>query len=547
MRLKIGAAIALVAVGLGAAGLVILSPGGNGTDSATYLTAQAEVTDVTQEAVASGTIAAASTYALSFGASPEVTSAGSTSSTSSTTSASAGGSGSSTVTWPVSAVNVALGDVVKAGDVLATADPVYADLQLTIAQANLDAAEAKLKSDLAGADKTTRATAKDAVTQANLQLAQARQSYTDTVRENALAVSQARAAVTAASAQLKKDRAADAPEQTIEADKKALQQAKQSLASTQLRASTSNHQAANQVTNAKQAVVSAKHNYAKQVAGATDEQIASDEAAVATATAALASAQTAVEHATITAPVDGRITAVNVTPGSVAPSGAAITMQSAALAVTASFTEDDILSLEVGQKATIAVSATDATVTGTVAAISPTASGTSGSSVVSYAVTILLDTGAASPSATSPGTAAASSAAGGSTATTAAASPSPGPAASTSVSPLPGMSAEVAITIAQVTDVVAVPAAAVSGTNGQYVVRVLGADGQVQSRSVEVGLITSSMAEIRSGLAAGDSVVTGTSADQVTTTTTSSGSDRGQFPGGLPGTGIPVGPPGGGS
>ncbi|MCU0482961.1 MAG: HlyD family efflux transporter periplasmic adaptor subunit [Chloroflexi bacterium] len=542
MKLKIAAAIALVAVGVGAIGFAILLPGTNGTSGVTYLTAQATVTDVTEEAVASGTIAAATTYALSFGSESQATAAGSASSASSaSSSATSGGSGGTSVTWPVSQVNVAVGDVVGAGEVLATADPLYAELQVTIARANLEAAEARLVSDTNGADALTRRIAQGSVSQAANQLAQARQSYSTTVRQNALSLKQARAEVASTRAQLLADTRSGAPSQTIAADKKAWDQARQNLAKIQLQTTASNQQASNQVTNASLQLTSARNSFAKQVAGADDAQVASDEAAVATAESALAAAQAVAEHPTIVAPVDGRITAVNIGAGSDAPSGAAIAMQSAALAVTASFAEEDVLSLQVGQQATVTISATDASATGTVASISSTASGTGGSSVVSYAVVILLDNATAVPSTTSTGAGTTSGA------TTTAASAAPGAAASAMPAPLPGMSAEVSITVAEAAGVVAVPAAAVSGTGGQYVVRVMGTDGQVQARPVEVGLVTSSLAEITSGVAAGDQVVTGTSADQVTTTTTQQGGNRNQFPGGIsiPGA-MPGGMPGGG-
>ena len=222
-----------------------------------------------------------------------------------------------------------------------------------------------------------------------------------------------------------------------------------------------------------------------QAAPASAAQIATDESAVAAAEAALAAAETAVANATLTAPIDGRITAVNVTVGSNA-SGVAIELQSTQLAVTASFTEDDILSLQIGQVATVTVSATGATATGRVSKVNPTASGTAGSSVVSYKVTILLDSASASStfgSAASTGTP-----------VTAATTASPSPSASaTTASPLPGMSAEVDVTIAEAQDVVAIPAIALSGTSGSYTVRVLDASGSPVTRSVEVGLVASAV------------------------------------------------------
>ncbi len=81
----------------------------------------------------------------------------------------------------------------------------------------------------------------------------------------------------------------------------------------------------------------------------------------------------------------------------------------------------------------------------------------------------------------------------------------------------PGMSADVSIVAASAGGVIAIPSRALSGSAGQYTVRVLASDGSVDVRSVEVGLITSSLAEIRSGLEAGERVVTGTSSSQDTT------------------------------
>ncbi len=74
----------------------------------------------------------------------------------------------------------------------------------------------------------------------------------------------------------------------------------------------------------------------------------------------------------------------------------------------------------------------------------------------------------------------------------------------------PGMSAQVAVTTAAARNVLAVPAIALNGAAGNYTVRVLGANGAVEVRPVQVGLVTSSLAEIQGGLAEGDTVVTGT-------------------------------------
>jgi RND family efflux transporter MFP subunit len=199
-----------------------------------------------------------------------------------------------------------------------------------------------------------------------------------------------------------------------------------------------------------------------------------------------------IARATITAPADGTVVAVNVVAGADSATGPAISLATGALEAVADFTESDLPSLKTGQAASVTVDAVDATVDGVVSAIAPSAASSSGS-VVTYAVTIQL---------TSP------------------------PA-----SARPGMSAKASVTIAQASGVLAVPAVALNGSAlTGYSVLVVGADGSTESRTVTVGLVTSTQAEIQSGLQAGESVVVGTTAAQTTTTTGGGGF-------GLPGAG----------
>jgi macrolide-specific efflux system membrane fusion protein len=80
-----------------------------------------------------------------------------------------------------------------------------------------------------------------------------------------------------------------------------------------------------------------------------------------------------------------------------------------------------------------------------------------------------------------------------------------------------GMSANVSVTTASATNVVAVPSTALYGTTGSYTVHELNSAGQVQSVPVQVGLISTSLAEITSGVAVGDTVVVGTSSSRTST------------------------------
>lgn len=183
-------------------------------------------------------------------------------------------------------------------------------------------------------------------------------------------------------------------------------------------------------------------------------------------------------HLTLVAPEDGIVTAVTITAGEDAPAGAAITLISSNLVVSTSVVESDIAAIAAGQQATVAVSALDASLRGTVASIDPVGSGAGNGGVVSYAVRVALD---APPAGLRP-----------------------------------GMSADITIVAASATNVLAIPSRALTGNAGSYSVRVVAADGSVSTRNVEVGLVTSSLAEVTSGLQAGDMVVTGTSSDQNT-------------------------------
>jgi macrolide-specific efflux system membrane fusion protein len=378
MRWKLLAILALL-VATGAVIAASLGVFHDGTAAATsFLTAAATTTDVTDEVTATGTVASTQTYDLAFGSDPVTTAASSSSSSSSSSNANnssnsnaASSSGAGSVSWPVTAVDVKVGDRVTKGQTLAKA--ATTDLEAQIANASRAAAAAalQLKQAQDGLDGA---------------------SGTQATRQAKIALYNAETAKANADANL--------------ADLKALR-----------------------------------------------------------------------GLAVLTAPADGIVTAVSITPGADAPSGIAISIASAALEVTTSVVESDVAKISVGQKATVTISAIDATLQGTVATIAPTASTSSGANgVVSYAVEIGLDAPPASLRS--------------------------------------GMSADVSIVTASAANVIAIPSRALSGTAGAYTVRVVADDGSVSTRSVEVGLITSSLAEIKSGLQVGERVVTGTSSTQ---------------------------------
>jgi len=379
MKLKILAIVALAAVGVGAAFVAL---GGLPASTATttqYLTGAVTTGDVTNDVAATGTMAAASSYGVSFGSPAHL--AGATMAASSTT-------------WTVTDAKVKVGDIVKKGQVLATADG--ADLKRQLADATTSVTTAKIQLAIA---KTNRSAA----------------TTTAAIRQTRIGV----------------------------------------------------------------------YNAQTQVASA--EKARSD-------------LVDKIKLATLTAPIDGVVTTVNIVTGLVAPSGDAIVIDSSDLQVTADVVETDIPSMSVGQAATVTISAVDASLAGTVVAIAPSAgTASSNGSVVSFPVTVAIKGAPATVR--------------------------------------PGMTANITITTASATGVTTVPAAALRGAAGNYTVLIMNATGEPTAVPVQVGLVTNTTAEIKSGLTVGQQVVTGVNTPQTGTTTTGTGGFGGGFGGGLPGVG----------
>lgn len=461
-----GAVVALAVVGV-TAGAGAMSPR---IPSTTFLTATATTTDVRDSVAVSGSIRPVDAYSLAFGTEP-------VRSRDTTTTTGVGGATSATpavtgaTSWTVESVAVAAGDAVKAGDVLAVADTSDADQALAIATANLASAKARLKADEKPVSGNSRAKAKLGVTQAKQQLSQARTALSQTQASGRLAISQASAALADANRALAADRNAGAPAAVLTADKAAVTQASRSLASVKRQAASANSQASSQVAAAKLGVTSANLAYTGTTDVDTTALVEADRAAVVQAEGALGDAQQMLELATITAPVDGVVSSVDIRPGDVA-SGTVIRIRSAAVEVTASVTESDLPRIAVGQPVDVTVSALDAAVSGTVKSVDLASPTTSASGVVSYDLVIAL---ASAPELVAP-----------------------------------GMTADIDVTTALATGVVAVPAAALGGEPGAYTVAVPTGPGVARTVAVEVGLLTAQYAEIRSGLEAGTEVVTGT-------------------------------------
>jgi RND family efflux transporter MFP subunit len=466
-------AVVVVVAVVALAGIALFASRGNGPSASQYLTATAQVTDVVAEAVANGTIEPSQTYSLSFGSPARLVGRGSSTSGGGTGVTGVSG-GAAASDWMVEEVSVSVGQPVAAGDVLVTADATDAQQSVDLARARVDAAQARFDADTGGISDADRQAAQIALDQARQQLASAQQSRDETLNQNRIKVDQARDAVDRAEELLADDRDAGAPRSVLDADRAAIRQARDALELAQAQADASNQQASQQVEAAQLAVESAQNAFDSKTSPAAPSVIAADRAALIEAQAALSDAQAVLEGAILVAPVDGHVAAINVAAGAYAPTGEALRVISRGVQVTADFAEADLPSIQAGQPASVEVSATNQLLDATVSSVTPEATSDSDNSVVSFTVTAtLIDV---------PQTVRA------------------------------GMSAELSIVTARADQVVAIPSIALEGSGGDYQIRVLDGDGIVATRDVQVGLISEDLAEIRAGITAGETVITGTTA-----------------------------------
>jgi macrolide-specific efflux system membrane fusion protein len=247
-----------------------------------------------------------------------------------------------------------------------------------------------------------------------------------------------------------------------------------------------------------------------------DDAVANAESAVTSAQSTRDEADRAVDGTVLRAPMAGTVTAVNGTLGGSsggsggANSGSTASSSSSSgfiqladlskMQVSASFAEADATKLKAGQTATLTWSALSGTqVSGKVATIAPTAS--TANNVNTYAVLMSMDEVPAGARI--------------------------------------GQTVTAAVTVANVTDVIRVPTAAVRTAGGQRTVTV-SANGTTEIRRVEVGVEGDSFVEITSGLAVGE---------QVAIVSQAASTNTNQFPGNFPGGGLGGGgaPPGGGA
>lgn len=481
---------------------------------------------------------------------------------------------SSTVAWQttgnIKSINVAVGDVVKAGDVLAVLDPDSLSAEIVQAQADLLTAQANLADVMDGPSAEEIAAAKLAIVQAEDTVTSTQRSLNSVLKPNVSYYQQqyqrAQESVTAAQASVD----ADQYQISLRSASDALASAKSNLEQWQrletmypgygeqhgngfvnaqnryaravedynvalANAQQSSTTNVNNLTDAQSALQTAQANLAAAQSGpnSADVQLYTakleqaqadlaaaqtklddllsqpDEQAIADAKAAVANAEENASRYQIVAPFSGTVLGIYNRVGDRVSSGtnAIVIADISSLKIQVSVSEVDVNQIAPGQAVSITVDAApDAAYSGQVDQL--ISLGSSNSGVVTFPVIVSI--------------------------------PNPDPALK------PGMSAAVNIIVAEHADAILVPNKAIRVANGKRTVTVMNGGGQIQQVEVTIGLTNETYSEVTSGsLKQGDRLLISTStSSSSSSTSTTGGRNNGGFGGGpfLDGGGPPAGP-----
>jgi multidrug efflux pump subunit AcrA (membrane-fusion protein) len=400
---------------------------------------------------------------------------------------------------------VHVGQAVVAGTTLATLDTSLLSAQLQQAQATLDGANAKLSQDRAGPTTQSLTSAENSVGSAQVSMNNAQTSLADTQAINAQAVAAAQLPVTAAQGPVTADQAlvaqdnttlaadqatmatncalagpppscatdtakvtADqtklaADQATLAHDLAILTSAQSALAAATAKAQQSNDQAAAQVASMQQQYSAAKASLYALQTSTSPQTVEMDNAQIQIDQVNVNSVQHQLDGATLTSPIPGIVSQVNIKAGQSVTSGgttsAIVIFSPGSYDLTGTVSDPQVNLVAVGQGAQVTPAGSTQALLGKITSISPAATVSSG--VATFAVTAQLT--------------------------------------DTSNSIRPGVSASANIVINQVVHVLTVPTSAVHTTAAGTTVTVL-VNGKPKSVPVQTGASDPTRIEITSGL-----------------------------------------------
>ncbi|MFI5283963.1 MAG: efflux RND transporter periplasmic adaptor subunit [Candidatus Dormibacterales bacterium] len=306
----------------------------------------------------------------------------------------------------VQTVSVQVGQTVAAGATLAALDPTLLSAQLLQAQATLASAQAKLAQDQAGPSASSLASGQNAVASAQVSVNNAQTSYNDAVAINAPAVAAATTTVNADQATLNTDQSAMAAACVVNpsvactnatnlvgTDQTALATAKSNLA----KAQQPDDQAAASLASAQQQLASARSSLAAQQVSAPAPTIEMDTAQIEIDQVNVNTVQHELDGATITSPIGGVVSQVNIAAGQNVTGGSSSASSSSYAIVvytpgsyemTGTVSDAQVNLVAIGQTVQVTPAGSTQALLGKVTSIAPAATVTSG--VASFGVTAQL-------------------------------------------------------------------------------------------------------------------------------------------------------------
>lgn len=267
----------------------------------------------------------------------------------------------------IQTINVDVGQSVKKGDTLFTIDNTELTYKVNQAQANYDAANIAYDKTAGGSAKQAQNDAATALEKAKNELKDAQNQY-----QNNTAIASAQTAYNDAKANY--DRT-NTLYQASAATKVDLDTAKSKLDTASAALDIAKATAETRLNNAKTSFAAASQNASITSSVLNPDNIAAAKAQVDSNKAALDIANHQLENATVTAPIDGKISAKNISVGELAPTQtpSLVLENEAALNVLIKVTETNINSIAVGMAAKISVPSTGISYDGAITTISPSA------------------------------------------------------------------------------------------------------------------------------------------------------------------------------
>lgn len=410
------------------------------------------------------------------------------------------------------ALEVEVGDTVQAGDVVARLDTRELELALEQAQLQLDQAQANLDDLLAGPDQTSVSLAQNSLNQAVISREETQVSLSVSTEQARLNWEQAANALRNAQASYEniywqnreiEQRRGELPDAQADSEAeawRAVENAQGTMEAARLNYEQALEREQTSYQTAQYQVASAQTNLEALYTEPSEAQLVSARASLEQARIALEQAQLNLEKAVLTAPVGGTVLTVDAAVGEQVGTSTIITLADLQSPLLRFWVEEsDMTGVVLGNRVNIVFDALpDLTYSGEIIRIDPALVDVGGTPAVQAWATVDLS---AHPTTL-----------------------------------LSGMAADVEVIEAEVYDVLLVPLEALRELGeAQYAVFVVGTDGQLELRPVEVGLQDFVNAEILSGLQLGETVSLG---EATSATSTSSDGSTETAPGGfVPGMG----------